>query len=90
MARHTGKNWSAASGCDGKVRFESFQQAADVNTARKKSRSSNRRGVYSCPACHGFHIGHRNSLKTDRKAAARRDDERTTRRPGVETEEFES
>jgi hypothetical protein len=89
MARHTGKNWSAASGCDGKVRFDSYQQADEVNTARKKSRGNSRRGVYSCPACHGFHLGKRSSLKPGQKAAARRDDERD-RLDEIDIEELET
>lgn len=66
------REWSAASGCAGKVRFDSHQLAAQVNTDRKKSRGNTRRGVYHCPACGGFHIGRRNRLSKTTKLDPRR------------------
>ena len=47
-------------GCTGKARFDSFKLASDVNRARSRGRSSNRRGVYRCSVCLGWHIGRGN------------------------------
>jgi hypothetical protein len=66
------RQWNAESGCAGKVRFETHQLAAQVNTDRKKSRGNVRRGIYRCPACNGFHIGRRNRISKQSKLDPRR------------------
>lgn len=49
-----------AIGCQGKERFESHTQASAVIN-RKKGKRHDRRQVYACKACRGFHVGGVNS-----------------------------
>lgn len=75
-------NWNPVSGCEGKHRFDTYKQAADINQARRKGRNNNRRLVYHCPACHGYHLGHGSKLKPDTR-------QRTQRARDIEAAELE-
>lgn len=47
----------AAVGCDGKVRFASFQRADEVSRERKRRRTRKNRQVYRCAHCGMWHLG---------------------------------